>query len=88
MARVIRAVAEPEAHCWRSHLGGDLNALEEVIGGLAADLGVRVAYAPEAVIVFLEHVGVYGADPNAEIRGVLCQLRVIVDPVPGDMEGD
>ena len=68
LPRVIGAVSEPQAHRRRAHLGRDLDALEEVVGRLAAHLWVRVADTAEAVFVLLEHVRVYGADAQAQRR--------------------
>ena len=65
LSRVIGAVSEPQAYGRRAHLGRDLDALEQVVGGLATDLRVRVANAPQAVLVLLENIGVDSADTNS-----------------------
>ena len=55
---------------------------------LPADSGVRVAEAPEPVVVVLEQVRVDRTDPEALGFGERPQLVPVVHPVPWDVEGD
>ena len=88
LAGVVGAVGEPEAQDGRAGGRADLDALQQVVGGLAADRRVRVADAAEPVVVVLEHVGVDRADPDAGVGRVLGQIAVVVHPVPRDVQGD
>ena len=50
--------------------------------------GVRVGDATEHVVVILEDIAVDHTDSHAEVSGVLAELGVVVDAVPGDVERD
>ena len=88
LAGVVGAVGEPELE--RGGAGGvhHVDALEQVAEGLAAYRRVGVADAAEFVVVVLEHVGVDHPDAQSEIGGVSGQGRVVLDPVPRDVQGD
>src|SRR5215207_4153821 len=87
LAGVVGAVGEPQGEDVRAHLAADLDALDEVLCGLAPHRGVRVADASEPVVLFLKEVWVYGPDPQPQRARVLLQLPVVIDPVPGDVDG-
>ncbi len=88
LAGVVGAVGEPEGEVRRARRLGDRDALQQVIGRLASHRRVRVADAAELVRFLLEQVRIDGADPQAEIRRMLPQRTVVVDLVPGDVNGD
>ena len=88
LARVVRAVGEPEADRGRSDLAGDLDALEAVLERLPANRLVRVAQAAEAVGVIAEDVRVDRADAQTLLLGEAAKLAPVVDPIPGHMERD
>ena len=88
LARIVRPVREPQLEVARAGRVHDVDAGEQVVERLAADPRVRVADAAEHVVVVLEDVRVDRAEADAEIGGVAGQVRVVVDPVPRDVEGD
>ena len=65
LARVVRAVGEPEADDRRADLARDLDALEAVLERLAADAGSGWQKLPSRYVVVLEEVRVDRADPDA-----------------------
>ena len=85
---IVRPVGEPQLQVARTGRIHDVDAGEEMIERLAAHARVRVADAPEHVVVVLEHVGVDGAEADPDIRGVAGEVGVVVDLVPRDVERD
>src|SRR5919112_49330 len=55
--------------------------------GPTAHRGVRIADAPELVVLLLKKVRVYGPDAESQALSMLPQLTVVVHPVPGDVYG-
>ena len=88
LAGVVGAVGEPELEVARAGGVHDVDALQQVVDGLAAHAGVGVGDAAEPVVVVLEDVGVDGADGDAQVSGVGGQGGVVVHLVPGDVQGD
>ena len=86
LARVVRAVGEPQGEDVGARLARDLDAFEEVVRGLPAHARVRVADAAELVLGLLEEVGVDGPDAQSQGLGVAFQFAVVVDPVPRDVD--
>jgi len=72
----------------RAGLIHDVDALEQVIHGLAAHPRIGVAHAAEHVVVVLERVGVDRAQGDPEVRREVRQAGVVVDLVPGDVQGN
>ncbi len=87
LARVVRAVGEPQREDVGGRLTRDLHAFEEVIRGPPAHRRVRVADAAELVLGFLEEVRVDGPYAQTERLGATFQLAVVVHPVPRYMDG-
>ncbi len=88
LTRVVGAVGEPEADQGGPDLARDRDAFAAVVEGAPADGLVRAADAAEAVGVVAEQVRVDRTDAEAAFPGVGAQRRVVVDGVPGDVEGD
>src|SRR4029077_19510810 len=88
LARVVRAVGEPEADDRRAELPGDLDALQAVVEGESPHARIGMTHAPEPVVVLAEEVRVDRADADAALLGVAPQRLPVVDAVPGDVEGD
>ena len=88
LAGVVRPIGEPEADDRRADLLRDLDALAAVLHRLRAHARVRVADAPEPVLVLAEQVRVDRADPDAPAGGVVAERGPVVDTVPGDVERD
>src|SRR5207244_2994266 len=87
LARVVRAVREPEADELRAELLGDRDALEAVVEGLPADARVWIADAAEPVLVLAEQVRVDRADADPALLCVPPKRAPVVDAIPGDVEG-
>src|SRR5262249_62201957 len=88
LPRVVRPVGEPEAQDRRADMPGDLDALVAVVERPSAHVLIRVADAPEPVLVVAERVRVDRADPEPALGGVLRQAGPVVDAVPGGVERD
>jgi hypothetical protein len=58
LARIVRAVGEPQLEVARPGRVHDVDALEQVVDGLLADTGVRMADRTQHVVVVLERVRV------------------------------
>ena len=76
------AVGQPQADVAGADGLGDLDALQTMLHGLAADGGVGVAQAAELVLVILEDVGVDGAQGQAQRLGISLQARRSRPPCP------
>ena len=87
LARVVRAVGEPDLQVARSGRVHDVDALEVVVDRLPAD-GRIVGEGAELVLLVLERVRVDGAERDTEVLGVAAQGAVVVDLVPRDVQGD
>jgi hypothetical protein len=85
---VVGAVGEPDLQVTRPGLAHDVDALEVVVDRGLPGLRVGVGQAAELVDVVLERVRVDGAQRDAVVVGVLLQVGVRVDLVPGDVQGD
>ena len=85
---VVRPVGEPDLEVAGAGGVHDLDALDVVIDGALTDDRVEVRQAPELVDVVLERVGVDRPELNAQLGCVAAQPGVVVDLVPGDVEGD
>ena len=85
---VVRPVGEPQLEVARTGGVHDVHAGEQVVERLATDAGVRVADAAEHVVVVLERVRVDGAQGDPGLRRVSCEVRVVVDAIPRDVQGD
>ena len=83
---VVGAVCKPQAEVVRAGRLHDLDALEQVLQSLPADLGVGVAERAEPIVLVLKDVGVDGAEANAALFGVAAQSVVVVGLVPGNVE--
>src|SRR5262249_31675082 len=88
LAWIVRSVGEPEAEDRGADAAGDLDALAAVVECPCTHLLVRVAQAPEPVVVVAERVRVDRADPESALGCVLRQSGPVVDAVPGDVESD
>jgi hypothetical protein len=88
LADVVRAVGEPQGQRVGAGGPGDLAALEQVVGRLAADPGVGVRDRAELVVDVLEEVRVDRADGQAAVGDLAAQGCVVVDGVPRDVERD
>ena len=64
LARIVRAVRQPEADCGRADLLGDFYALSAVVERPLTDTRVRVTDAPELVRILSEQIRVDRADPQ------------------------
>ncbi len=87
LARVVRAVREPDLEVPRAGLAHHLDAVQVVLHRLAPYGGVGVGQAAQPVVVVLEGVAVDGAEPYAEVGGVAAQRGEVVDQVPRDVQG-
>jgi hypothetical protein len=88
LARVVRAVGEPEADVGRADRRRDLDALEAVLERLPPDARVGVAEAAEPVLVVLEQVRVDGAEADALLLGEAADVGPVVGAVPRDVDRD
>jgi hypothetical protein len=88
LARVVRAVGEPQLEVARAGRVHDIDALEQVVDGLLPDPRVGVADAAQHVVVVLERVRVDRPQRDAQLPGVGRERGVVVHLVPGDVEGD
>src|SRR5215213_9535680 len=83
---VVRAVRQPDLEVTRAGLVHDLDALEVMIDRLAPHRLVDMGQAAELVQVVLEGVGVDRAELQTKIGRVVTQGRVVLHPVPRNMQ--
>ncbi len=88
LAGIVGAIGEPQLEVARPGRVHDVDAVEQVVGGLAPDPGVGVGHRPEHVVVVLEHVGVDDADADTLVGRVLGEVAVVVDAIPRDVQRD
>ncbi len=86
LARVVRPVREPQRLRRRAEHAGDLDALEQVRLGLAADRRVRVRDRAELVVGILEEVRVDRADAEPGRADMARELRGIGHGIPREVE--
>src|SRR5215212_9689131 len=86
LSGVVRTVGQPNLEVTRTCLVHDLDALEVMIDRLAPHRLVDVGQAAELVEIFLEGVGVDGAELQTKISRVVPQGRVILNSIPRNME--
>ncbi len=88
LARVVRAVREPDLQVARARRRHDLQALEVVVDRLAAHARVPGGQRPELVGLLLERVRVDRPELHALVLRVAAQGREVLDAVPRDVQGD
>ena len=88
LAGVVGPVGEPQLEVARAGRVHDVDAVEQVAHRLPADARVRVADAPEHVVVVLERVRVDRPERHATRLRVAGEVGVVVDLVPRDVERD
>ena len=88
LSGVVRTVREPNFEVTGAGLVHDLDALEVMIDRLAPHRLVDMGQAAELVQVLLEGVGVDRAELQTKICRVVPQGRVILNPVPRNMQSD
>src|SRR5262249_8955515 len=86
LARVVRAVREPEADDRRPQLVRDRDALAAVIERARSYEGIRIAEAPERVRVVAEEVGIDRADPDPVRVRIVAESAPVVDEIPRNVE--
>ncbi|MCY1217031.1 hypothetical protein D9M72_289300 [compost metagenome] len=86
LARVVRAVRQPDLQVPRAGGVHDVDAFEVVVDRTATDRFVRGRQGTELVLVILEGVRVDGAQAHAQACRILAQCGVVIHLVPRNMQ--
>jgi hypothetical protein len=88
LAGVVGAVGEPDLQVTGAGGIHDVDAFEVVIDGLLADRRVGVGEGSELVVIVLEGVRVDGAEGHTVVGCESTEGGVVLDFVPGNVQGD
>ena len=84
-AGIVRSVGKPERHVAAAECARQADAVETMLHGALADLGLWIAERTELVVLILEQVRVDGADANTGGRRCRlhgCDIALAVRQIP------